>query len=65
MANGHPDAAEYPLCRMWEEAGYVVQRINGQYATEALVLQVTAISVMHKGGGAEFKKLIKRLTDGS
>lgn len=64
MGNGHPDAEFYPVHRVWEEASIVSTRVNRMLATEALVLQVTVLSVMTKGGQSEFKKLIKRLSDG-
>lgn len=52
------------MCRLWEEAEYVVKRVNGQIATQALVQQLTILSVTQKGGGAEFKKMMEKLTDG-
>lgn len=41
-----------------------MSRINSQIATEALVMQMAIFSILNKEGGREFKKLIKRLTDG-
>lgn len=64
MSHGHPYAEFYPIHRVWEEASIVTQRVNRVIATEALALQITVLSVMTKDGQKEFKKLIKRLTDG-
>lgn len=64
MANGHPDAAEYPVHRVWEEAELVVQRIDQASASEALLLQMAVSSLFVKDAGREFQKIIKRLTDG-
>lgn len=49
---------------MWEEAALVVERDNGQLASEALLMQMAVSSLFSKEAGAEFNKLITRLTDG-
>jgi len=65
LANGHPDAADYVVAQVWDEAGEVVDRKNGEYVTIAMVIQqatsttgMTASKEAHEG----FKKFIKGLT---
>lgn len=64
MANGHPDAAFYPIHRVWEEAHFVVQRTNRDVATETLMLQMAVSTLFSKDAGRDFNKIIKRMTDG-
>lgn len=64
MANGHPDAVQYPIHKVWEEADLVTSRLNQVMATETLLLQMAVSSLFNKEAGREFSKIIKRLTDG-
>lgn len=64
MANGHPDAAFYPVHRVWEEAHLVTSRLDQVTATETLLLQMAVSSLFNKEAGREFQKIIKRMTDG-
>jgi len=65
LANGHPDAADYPLPRVFDEAEFVVERKNGEFATMAIVIQqatsTTGMNATPKVFAA-FKKFIKGLT---
>lgn len=64
-ANGHPDAIDYPIAMVWEEAELVVDRKNGELATIAVVIQrATSTTGMTAGKetAAEFNKFIKGLT---
>lgn len=65
LANGHPDAAFYPVHRVWEEVTLAVERDNQRMATETLLIQMAVSSLFDKGAGKEFNKIISRLTDGS
>lgn len=64
LSQGHPDAAEYPVHRVWEEAHLVTSRLDQATATETLLLQMAVSSLFSKEAGREFQKIIKRLTDG-
>lgn len=66
MAAGHPDAAFYPVHRVWEEARLVVQRENGREITHALLIQLAVSSAMSgkKSVQTAFKDIIEELTDG-
>lgn len=63
LDHGHPDAWEYTLGQLADEAALIVQRINGQAVTDALLLQNAAASVLSKEGAKQFKKLIKQLSE--
>ncbi|KAE8546146.1 hypothetical protein [Marinobacter nauticus] len=41
------------------------EHVNKMLASEAIVTQMAVGSLLSKDAGKEFKKLIKRLTDGS
>lgn len=62
LGNGHPEAAEYVIGRVWDEAELVVERLNSQMVTEAILVQSAVASLLTKEGGKEFTKLTKRLT---
>lgn len=64
MSEGHPDALNYPVHRVWEETELVVARTNQILATETLLTQMAVSSLFSKEAGRDFNKLIKRLTDG-
>lgn len=64
LANGHPDAAFYPIHRVWEEAELVTDRLNQTLATESLLLQMAVSSLLNAEAGRTFQKTIKRLTNG-
>lgn len=62
MAEGHPDAARYPLGILWTEATIATQRTNQRHVTDALLVQGAIVSVW--GGGKEFSKMVKGLQHG-
>ncbi len=69
IANGHPDAPDYPVALVWEENQLVVERTNRLLTTEAALLQSaasTAVAAFAKDGGAaaykSFKQLLERLS---
>ena len=66
LSAGHPDAAFYPVHRVWEEARLVVQRENGKEVTHALLLQLAVSSAMNgkKSAQTAFQNIIEELTDG-
>lgn len=47
------------------EARLVEQHLNRQTATQAIATESAIAAVLSKEGRKEFKKLIKRLTDGN
>lgn len=68
LAHGHPRANEYPVGLLWEESQLVVERVNRQQVTEAVILHqimMTAVSAFGKDGGRRanknFEKMIKEL----
>ena len=62
LANGHSDALNYTVGKVWDEAEIVVERLNRQAVTEAVLIQSAVASLLSKEGGKEFSKLVKRLT---
>ncbi len=62
MAEGHPDAARYPLGILWTEATIASQRANQRHVTDALLVQGAIGSAL--GGGKEFGKMVKGLQHG-
>jgi hypothetical protein len=65
LANGHPDAGDYPIAMVWDEAEIVVDRKNGELVTVAVVIQ-KATSTTGMTAGAEavkaFNDFIRGLT---
>jgi hypothetical protein len=59
---GHPEAWDYPLGRVADEAELIARRDNDRIATEAVMLQAAAGSIMSKEAGEVFQKLVGRLT---
>lgn len=64
LSAGHPDAYDYALGMLSDEASLVIERVNGQEATRATLLQVAVASVVSKDAGRLFRESIDRLTDG-
>lgn len=63
-ANGHLDADEYPVARVWEEAQIIVKRQNRMTATGVALFQMAVSSLFDKDAGKELKKTVEGLTDG-
>ena len=63
MDHGHSRARQYPLGMLWEEAELVVERVNREEASRAVIMQNTIASILTKEGGKAFQKLIKDLFD--
>ena len=66
LANGHPDAASYPLGFLNDEAHLIVERENGLTAAQALATRSAVASVVDSAFGGKkahetFKQLIKQL----
>lgn len=62
LSHGHTDAGSYPLGFLNDESTLVTERQNGLLATEGVVLQAAAGSIMSKEGGKHFKTLVERLS---
>lgn len=65
MQHGHPDAGDYAVHRVWEEAQLVVDRVNQNLSTETLLLQMAVSSLFSKEAGKDFQDIIMRLSNGS
>jgi hypothetical protein len=66
LAEGHPEAARYPVGVLWSEAIIAQQRLNAQHATQAALVQMAIVSVLGgKEAGRNFSDQIQRLTDGN
>lgn len=50
--------------RVWEESKLVVERIDQQMSTEALLLQMAVSSLFSKDAGKDFQDIIKRMSNG-
>lgn len=64
LANGHTDARNYTIGRVWIEAEIVAQRINRDHATAALLTQLAVSTILSEDAGKTFNERIKELTDG-
>lgn len=62
LSHGHPEAGDYPLGTLWVESQLVVERLNQQAVTQAVLLQLAVGSILSKKTGSEFKKTIKKLS---
>ena len=65
LAQGHPDAALYPLCHLWTEVTIARERVNAQMASEAALMYQIVQTVM--GGQEQVSALtdtLKRLGNG-
>jgi hypothetical protein len=60
LANGHPYVDLYPLGLLNDEASFIVERDNTRMASEAVLLQAAAASVM---GGEEGVRLFADIID--
>ena len=63
-SQGHPDADDYPVARVWEETRMVVRRQNLMLASGAALLQGAIASLLSKEAGETLKKTLEGLTDG-
>lgn len=62
LANGHPDAREYPLAVLFDESSIVVERLNGMEVTRAILLQQAVSSLLSKEGSKSFKEVVEKLS---
>jgi hypothetical protein len=65
LAQGHTDAADYPLCSLWTEATIAQQRVNAQMAADATLMHQVVMTVL--GGKESFDALrntLKGLSNG-
>lgn len=60
LANGHPDARNYPIGMLIDEANLVIERANLATVLEANLLQ----QAIHGFLSDESRKLFKKLIDG-
>lgn len=64
LANGHPNAASYPIGRVWLESEIVTDRINKHIADNALMTQLAVSTILSESAGETFHDRIKDLTNG-
>ncbi len=64
MDHGHSHARGYPVSMVWIESQLVVERINQEEASRAVVMQATVGSLLGKNGQKHFKKILKELKTG-
>lgn len=64
LSHGHPDAANYTIGRLTDEASHVTDRMNAMVITEALAFQTAYISARVEGGQKLMGDFIKRLMPG-
>ncbi|MNK37380.1 hypothetical protein D3C87_559460 [compost metagenome] len=62
--HGHPEAMQYPIAMLWDESDLVIERLNGQAITQAVLFQMAAGSLLSKDAAREFKKIVTGLNDG-
>lgn len=59
---GHTHCDSYTFGYAWSEYERIRRRINNRMATEGVIIQAAAGSIL--AGGEHFNKLLKELTDG-
>ncbi|NSZ73945.1 hypothetical protein EM858_14635 [Agrobacterium sp. CNPSo 2736] len=72
LDHGHPSAWFYPVCKVFVEARFVVDRINAQMASEAALLQMAISTIPNqsvkkastKKAQEDFRKQLKVLNNG-
>lgn len=62
LAHGHSQARRYPVGMVYVEAEYVVERIDREEASRAVLLQMAVSSILSKKAGEVFRKKIKDMT---
>lgn len=66
LANGHPEARDYPIGMVFDEASLVAERQNRQMASLGVIVQSATMTTgmgATKETAAEFVKLINGLND--
>ena len=61
MSAGHPEAGDYPLGRLQDEAFFVAERQRQEAATSAVLLHAAAAAVLAEDGHQHFKKTLASL----
>jgi hypothetical protein len=64
VAEGHVQAAHYPVGMVFDEAQLVVERLNRAEATRAVLLQMAVSAVLTKEAGEKFNERIALLMKG-
>ncbi|QPC91450.1 hypothetical protein [Mesorhizobium sp. INR15] len=70
--HGHPDALSYPIWKVFEEASFVVKRINAHMAMQTSLLQMALSTIPNmsvkdsarKTAARELSKHLKGMIDG-
>ncbi|PTX46990.1 hypothetical protein IQ03_03513 [Gemmobacter caeni] len=62
LANGHHNAALYPVARIFLEAELVRERLDAERADAAVLMQLTVGSLMDKQTAKDFTKRIGEMT---
>ncbi|AWY09488.1 tail protein [Ruegeria phage vB_RpoS-V16] len=63
MAHGHPEARHYPVPMLWTETRIVRQRVNREFANQAVLTQMAVGSILSKEAGKAFNRRIKQLLE--
>lgn len=61
MAEGHAHARHYPVPMLWTEAWMARERLNRELASQAILTQLAAGSILSEKAGKAFKKEIRKL----
>jgi hypothetical protein len=61
LANGHPEAYDYPLGLLWDEAALVIDRVNALEVTRATLVKLAISAALTKEGGKAFRKVASDL----
>ena len=62
MGNGHHNASQYPVARIFFETEILRERLDRERANAADLMQLTIASVMDKKSGQDFTKRIGEMT---
>lgn len=63
LGNGHHNASQYPLARIFTEAEIVRQRLDADRANAAVLMQLTLGSLFSDQTAKDFTKRIGEMTE--
>jgi hypothetical protein len=63
LANGHPEAYNYPIGLLQDESRFVTDRANSLEVTRAILLQMAVSTIFSKEAGKQFTKQTQALAE--
>jgi hypothetical protein len=63
LANGHPEAYDYPIGLLQDETRFVSDRVNSLEVTRAILLRMAVSTIFSKEAGKQFTKSTTELAE--